>query len=995
MSSIPTNSPPPSPITPPFVGRRRDLDVLRLRLLAALGGNGSVVLIGGEPGIGKTRIAEEIAREAATDDVLVVWAFCDRWEGSPAFWPWTQIVRALARAGFDTDLPEQVVERFAVLLPDTNARQARDSHMPERGSDLMQFQLFESVAEYLRRASEQQPLVLILDDMHWADASSVLLLAFLSTEIAERRILILVTYRDSDVHRRHPLFPVIADVPRRHSTHRLILPRLTPEDVSHYIALSVDHEPDKEVVDAVIARTEGNPLFVKEVVRLWMAEGHQDWEVQGLPLSSRLPETIREVVLRHIDRLPPEPQQMLSAAAVIGRDFSLHILRTVVDLPVAQVLASLDAALQSQIIEETVEPNRYRFRHVLIQEALYQEIPTVERILLHKASGEAIEQTYFGNLAPHVTALAHHFSQVARLGDACKGMTYLSEAGSQAIARGAWDSAVDFFQRALTLLDLAHPLDEIRRCELLLGLADAQWSGAEPESARSTYARVLEIARTVERADHFARAAIGYAGNDTVGTAVRDPRSVWLLEEALAYSNAVSDALRVRLLCQLTYALFNDDDVLDRRRYLTGDALEIVRRLDNPSLLLHVLDARWYALAGPDTLAERVVIATEEVALARATGDAHAELLANGGLAADSLETGDMEAFDQYAGQYARLAMELRLPVHQFGAHLFTISRATMRGRLAEAEEVIDHAWPLGRRALPGTAADRIMTQFLFEIRREQERLDDVEARLLRFTGENIGSESVYWQARLALLQCERGQIDLARSTFNRLAGQQFSDIPRDGYWLVNMALLGELASLCDDRECAASLYRMLSPYPDRNVNTNLFWASHGSVSHYLGVLAIALGYPDEAATHFTNALEMHERMGADLFLVRSQHAYARLLFCRDLSGDCDEGVALVQRALERANRLGFVRSQRLLRSLVGDLARALPRQRDTPMHRLTEREREVLHLIAEGKSDREIAEQLFISPRTVMRHVSNIFNKLGVSSRAAAVSVAIRHNLL
>lgn len=781
----------------------------------------------------------------------------------------------------------------------------------------------------------------------------------------------------------------MAQLTRVPAGRRLALRGLPRAAVADYLAQVTGSEPPADAVRRIHQETEGTPLFVVEVTRMLLAEGRLDQLSAGAEL--RAPASVRDVIRYRLGGLPERCAHSLGQAAVIGREFDLRLLAQVAGQAPEDVLGTLEPALAARLIEDMQAPDRLRFSHALVYEVVYHDLPAARRRQLHAEVGRALEALHAGYREPYLAELAHHFYYAAPLGDASAAIAYAVQAGDQALAGFAWESATQLYEQALELTRLQVDHDARAHADLLLALGSAQWYGGRPQAAFQTFELAVEAARRAESPQRLATAALGLTGFDVVGSLLNDRSLIRLLEEALTALGDADDRLRVRLLCQLIFQHFDGEDLMVRRRAFAEEALATAHGLGDPAILPQVFDAYRYALLSPDTFQERRRIAAEQLRAAEAAGDRYGTMMARGSLAIDALEAGEMDVFQASMAAYGRIVEVLRLRAQIFGIQFIAIIQLLCDGRLAPAEERL-HAISLDdQRALPVAFGERLLGPLRLVLRREQDRPAEVEAMAARYAVETRGAEQVFWQAEHAILRWELGDTVDAHRRLERLAAQRFGDIPRDGAWLDTLARLAELTALLADERCAALLYDLLRPYPERNAHRHTYWIYHGSVSHYLGLLATTLGNFAAAERHLQDALAMHERMGARLFVTQTQLAYARLLAQPGTAPDPTHALDLARQALATAEKLGLTRLDREARQLLA----ALPSAARNQQHGLSPRELDVLRLIVEGKSDREIAEALYISHRTVMRHVTNILNKLGVGSRTAAATYAVRNDII
>ncbi|MGH2587003.1 MAG: ATP-binding protein, partial [Dehalococcoidia bacterium] len=448
---------------PPFVGRARELSDLGAGLDAACRGEGAVLLLAGEPGIGKTRLPEELAARAQERGLRVLWGRCYEGEGAPAFWPWIQILRAaLQDPEIAPLLPAlgPAAADIAQLLPEL---QPNGTDPPPTPSDPAQarFRLFESITSFLTRVASAQPAMLVLDDLHWADHPSLLLLCYLARATRNVPLLIAGTYRDTEVDRRHPLAGTLADLARESHVGRIVLDRLSTEDATRLIALTAGPSLPEAAHTAIARTTEGNPFFLAETVRLLISDPNPPLRGHGTDVGTAIPQSVRDVIGRRLDRLSPRCNQTLTIAAVIGRDFSLDALERVGEPAGDPLLEVLEEAEASRLIVAAPDgADRFRFTHALIRETLYDELPAARRIRLHRQVGTALETLEARDPGPYLAELAHHFTQAAAVGEAGRAVAYSRRAGDHALTVFAYEQAASHYERALRVLD-AHPTDDL------------------------------------------------------------------------------------------------------------------------------------------------------------------------------------------------------------------------------------------------------------------------------------------------------------------------------------------------------------------------------------------------------------------------------------------------------------------------------------------------------------------------------------------------------
>lgn len=947
---------------------------------------GRLLLITGEPGIGKTRLADELAQRAAENDGTVFWGRCWEAGGAPAFWPWTQVLRELVRSRTDSELGGQTSE-LAQLLPELRQRFPDLPEPAPASPDVARFRLFDAVGEFLRGASRGGPLVVILEDLHAADAPSVLLLSFVAGLLAGARLLVVGTYRDIELRSDQPLALVLPELLRVSGALRLTLAGLDRDDIARLVQGLSGTAPTDRLVDAIHQETEGNPLFVREVVQLLASEGRLSAEVE--PEHWGVPEGVRQAIRRRLDRLSANDKQTLGIVSVLGRDFTLQALAEVLQRSPIEVTEALQEPLAQRIVVEILgAPGRFRFSHSLVREVLYEQFTLGERATLHRAVADSLERIYASNPEPYLAELAHHYFHASPGLDTDKAIDYSKRAGERAIRLLAYEEAVRLFQMAL-----ARAADDETRAGLLVALGDAQSRSGQEAVARQTFLDAASLATRLAIPELLARAALGYGGRFIWLRAGTDRQVIPLLEQALAELGLQDSELRALLLARLAGAL-RDQPSDKRRAALSAEGVAVARRLGNPQILMSALVSRWGAATlGPDGVDEQLAMVDELDRLAAEVVDRERAVNAIWPRFIHSMTTGDVDHARQAFMQMSRLAEELHLPSSRWYAGVMQTVLALQDGDFAEGESLIPRTLEVGRHAQDLNVDAGSSALFaLFLLRREQGRLQELEQDLLVAPDRYVGYRG--FRCMLALAHCELGRRDEAQRVLQRLSDNDFAALPKDGEWLYSLTLLSEVAYALGDRDRGETLYRLLHPYGHliALAGSEVSW---GPVFRPLGVLATLTGRDDELDRHFNNSITMCSRMGALPWLVRSQHDYARALMRRAERKDRGKALHLLDSSLQIGLRIGMT-------AVVGQADEALAQfgKRSGQLFEqrsdaLTQREHEVAQLIAEGLSNRQIASQLFLSERTVDTHVQNMLNKLGFTSRTQVAAWAVAAGLV
>jgi tetratricopeptide (TPR) repeat protein len=870
-----------------LVGRAPEVQTLRARADDARAGRGSLVLLGGDPGIGKTRLAEEISDHAIGAGMRVLWGSCWPGEGAPSLWPWIQILRAYGR---DPDAVALVAgtapaQDLARLLPEVFPAPAEPADQA-LDPDQQRFRLFDSLATVLRKAGDARPLLVVLDDLHWADPSTLAFLDFLAREVRDARVLVVGTYRESETGPDHPLLGLPHDV------RRLALTGLTSSQTGTLIAATTGRDPVPSLAETTHRRTGGNPFYIREIARLLDRPG------EGIP------STVREAVQAGLARLPEDTVRALSVASVAGPEFDAGVVARVMGTDPTAVRTIFDQAVAARVaVEKQRLVGRYAFSHALVRETLSDQLAPAERAELHGQIGEAIEAMAGANLESRLAELAHHFSN-GRPGDRPRAFDYSVRAGRHALGRLLYADALEHFSRAL---DLAEEEDDQPRLALLLELGDAAVRAGEWPRATEAFTAAAELARRLGRPEELARAALGL-GAGLGGFEVRlfDQRQIDMLEEALQALADDDSSIRSWVLARLAVAL-SFVGSLDRRAELAGEAVAMARRVGDPAALAYALSTFCDANATPEHLDERRAASQEMVQLAREAGDRELELLAHRFLVESLFQTGDIRGLDAEIEAYARLAEVLRQPLSQWYVPLFRGARALFEGRFRDSERLAGQALEMGERAHSQNA--RMMADYtqLTETFRQAGRFEDMEVQWQRFVEAFPEMASVADWIAFALATVGQGNQAKARADLERLAASgMLTGLGAGGMWIVMTAFMAEVAAEVRSVSAAEVLYEALRPFGSQFVICGTAGASYGSVWRHLALLADVLGRTDEAEGHFERAIEAHRAAGALPYLAHTQREFAQMLLARNAPGDRERADALLEEAIGTYRRLGM-----------------------------------------------------------------------------------------
>ncbi|TDO46201.1 regulatory LuxR family protein [Kribbella sp. VKM Ac-2527] len=887
-----------------IVGRRAELDALRGWVDDAREGRGRLVLCAGEAGIGKTRLAQEVAGLALAQGTSVAWGRCVETEGAPAYWPWRQVLRTLGR---DADEVLSGEDRFG---------------------------LFEEVTEAVRRAAGDHGLVVILDDIHRADESSLLVLRHVAEQIADLPLLVLATFRQS---------PALTDLP---TVERLELRNFTLAEVSQQLSLATT---DQDLAPTVYEVTGGNPLFVRELARA-IADG--SWR------PDRPPRSVLEIVAGRLDRASADCRRLVQAAAIVGRDFRLPLVATTLRLPIEKCLPLIDEAIASGFVDRLASGD-FRFVHALTRDAIEASLPTADRTALHRSVAEALEEQFADDLSEHLTEIARHRAELARYGDGATARAWLVRAADDAVRRLAYEEGVRLYREALG----TRPLGDEERCRVNVALGKAAYLAGDLEGCLDAALSAAKVAQSPEQA---AEAAL-------VLEAVPDQRinasAKRLCEEALAQS--IDPALRARLLAQRSQLAFYDGEQA-RLDSLSSEALELARTSADDRALAEALRARQEACPGPAGRAERLDLAAEMLALAQRTGSARSAMWGEVWRLDALIESGRLAAAAEELPRLKVAVERLGGPVSAWHHDRIAACIAQARGRYAEAAAIgrrgFDRMRPVER--APATGAFLALQNALATHLGVSAELGELVRQPFdpppRFA-------TMARLSRAYLLLCANSP-EQAAASYRQAGPIETWSLP--AFFVLPGYVYAALAC------CGLGRYDDLGVLVDR---LQEFRGEHavGNGVAYLGPAELAIGRAeavlgrlDAAIDDLAIAVEQADRAGAAGFVAEAQYHLAAALVERDGPGDRDRAKSVATEAARLIGSLGLAAYSDRIGALVARLD-------GTDAGALSPREVEVAGLVAEGLTNRQIAERLVISERTAQNHVQHILTKLGFATRS------------
>ncbi len=848
-----------------FVGRERVLGLLTGDLTDALAGRSCCVLLTGEPGIGKSRISEEMWERARELGAEIWLGRCMEGEGVPAFWPFVQSFREAVRLRG----PEQVRALMAQGGSD-RARALDDLHdvfadlEDASQTDSARFRMFDGVGQFLRRAAEQRPIVLGFDDLHLADAATLQLLTFVVRQAYAAPLFVLGTCRrESGVPSR-----LLAAIMSADRTRCVELRGLEREDLARYLELATGASPPAQAIDALHDQTAGNPLFVRQLVESSSTRAEpSDWDAL---LRASSGSDLEGAIERHLRVVSDACLESLRAAAALGREFSESLLVRVCERSIDDVRAHLSTAEATRLIESLPERGRYCFTHGLIRDALYQQLPTAERARLHGAIGRALETRVPELHYVMLAEVTRHFVLAAPTHDERRALHYSLRAADTALGRFAYEEAAEHLETALQLCSYEPP-DAVRRMQLLFRLGDARSRSGEREAARRTLFEALYLAKDLGDAEFLAKASLLLVALPDDSTV--DLPKVNALREALAALPA-EDPRRACVQACLAKSLAYAADRAERVA-LAHESLKLAAAFDDLQLRSEVMTRCREALVDPEHLQERVVLAAELMQLAHRQGDTGALLRASSAQIETCIERGDFSSALDAAAHMESLAEQHREPFFRWHARLVRSMQAFVFGQPALAEqharEARAYAEPLGTEAAHHVFAVQVMGIYVMQGRlREAEPLATEMA--LRYPG------LPGWDARLGCIEWNVGRHDRARARLARMMDRGLDWIRREPYALSGMCSVAELCGLTSDSAAARALYHELAPYAPHYGVTALGATTYGPVTLYLGMLAACCGELLQARAYFEQAYESAGHVGSPTFRAVGAYTSALLL---------------------------------------------------------------------------------------------------------------------
>ncbi|HMX70596.1 MAG TPA: AAA family ATPase, partial [Solirubrobacterales bacterium] len=843
-----------------LIGREHILDQLRAELDLAASGELRIALLAGEGGVGKTRLAAELA--SSRDDITVLYGRSEPDEVRP-FRIWSGLLQSAVRQLGDID-PAEIVggdgPTLSRLLPELTRRMGLPAPGPTSDLESERQALFGAVMRMIGRFSARRPMLIILDDLHWADRSTLRLLASMAGENPLRSILAVGIYRDTELPPESHLPETLSQLQRRLPTTRLQVQALDEAEVRDLISGRLD----EKLAPLIRDQTGGNPFFIEQMIRNLEESGEQS--------PSLVPPEIREIISQRVSRLPEGGPELLGRAALIGRDFDLGILGRTTSDDDDRIIELLDTAVSAGLLDESsAVPGRYSFVHALVRSSLSDSFSLTRRAAIHRRIGEAIEQRnqnrFGGQRNDDLPVLAWHFSQSGPA-EADRAINYANQAARQAEERLAYDEAVDFYDAAINACRADEPVDQGLLAELLLSRAEAEWRMALlPQSGR-TFSEAAAAARESGIPELLARAAMGTTwGSWDTFESDREEQGR-LLREALEAIGPGDSPYRAQLLSSLAQILYFSDGRSAEAREMALEGTGMADRLDDPYTFFVSNIAATFLRWEPDGTESRLPMADRLVKVAESSEDPEDLAEALSWRSVVQVCLGHRAEADADLARFDVLAKTLpQIRVNQAALHT---ARKVREGRWAEAEQLIAKTIA---QEIPNTARIALTDPLLFMIRAEQNRLGEHFDQVKAMAAQSTSWE--HWPTwrmgyYLAMTQCGRGDEVLERvDRFNQADVEAIET--RNITFLSFCALGSMVACEIEFRRGAETLVNLMEPYVGEWVITGPAGSALGPVEMHLGEICLLLGRDREAATWLERSVDNCEGMGARPYLAHSK----------------------------------------------------------------------------------------------------------------------------
>jgi DNA-binding winged helix-turn-helix (wHTH) protein/tetratricopeptide (TPR) repeat protein len=853
----------------PFVGRDDALLRLRAAWNRAAGGRGGVAILSGPAGIGKTRLAEVFGREVERRGGLALRGRALEDEGEPAFWVWAQVLRRLQELDPESLRVRGLAEtgELAALMPEIGAPET--SAAGALPAEQRRFIFFDAVARALARAARRRPVLVIFEDVHWADSASLRLLEHLAFELAATPLLLVATVREDRAGRDAPGMRTLSVLRRQERCETVSLGSLGAEDVNQLVERAAGRAmPD--LARRLRARTEGVPLFLREALRRLGERGGFD---DPRRLDANVPLADVNWVGDALGALSAPCAALVAAASVVGREFPLPLVAGIADVAREEALDLLDEAVEAGVVEADPEARvRYRFVHDLFRESAYAGLASGARAHLHHRAAEWLERQHAEELERVVAELAHHHHRALAVGDPERAYVCAARAAERAFRLCAYENAALHWRQALAALNVAESVDPVRRLDVLVGLGEAYGLSGDRTLRRQHFGQALELARDLGSTEAFATAAIGLC--DLAEWGVRDDVARSALEEARERLESPAPELEARILTRLGYlaSLFDRERAeRDLRR-----AVDIARKHGEPETLEDALYALHFVLGGPDGLRERAELLEELRAAAAAARHPVTAVIAVLDVACDRLELGELASAVRLRDEADRMAGDPPHPRTVWHRNVYDTGIALMEGRLDEVEGRVEEALALGRR-LQHPYARGCATGHLARLHVERGAHASALALLEPALGFEQGPRE-WLCALVSRTHLALGRVDDARARYTEVLDAGVERIPRNLRWTATLIELAHCCADLEDTDRAGELLRGLRSIEGHHAVMPMVVCYGGPATWAAARLHALVGDADAAEELYGDALDAVRSLAARPTEARIRLDLGRLL---------------------------------------------------------------------------------------------------------------------